>query len=106
MPFFTEAYFDSLSKTELDKHCVTNTHLGYHPQTQDYFIIPDTDRFSGMYVLGVQGVRKSSLLERLIFQDIVKGYLVIAIHPPGDLEDRVIDQTREPRMEYETPTPT
>src|SRR5258708_6310274 len=104
MPFFTEAYFDSLSKTELDKHCVTNTHLGYHPQTQDYFIIPDTDRFSGMYVLGVQGVGKSSLLERLIFQDIVKGYPVIVIDPHGDLVDHVIAQIWENPMDEASAT--
>src|SRR5207302_7512434 len=69
MPFFSEAYLNSLSKTEQDELVATRTFLGFHPETQDYYVIPDADRYSGMYVLGVQGVGKSSFLENVIAQD-------------------------------------
>jgi hypothetical protein len=92
MPFFSESYLDSLSKSKRNELYNTCTFLGYHPETQDYFLIPDTDRYAGMYVLGVQGVGKSSLLESLIYQDIEKGHAVFVIDPHGDLIDHVIGQ--------------
>src|SRR5437660_961448 len=95
MPFFSEEYLDSLSKSQLDELYDTRTFLGYHPETQDYFLIPDTDRYAGMYVLGVQGVGKSSLLENLIDQDISRGNAAIVIDPHGDLVDHVIAQVPE-----------
>src|SRR5258708_3624127 len=90
MSFYSEGYLDSLSEAARNELYDTCTCLGHHPESEDYFIIPDTDRFAGMYVLGVQGVGKSSLLEGLICQDIGKGYSVIVIDPHGDLVDRVI----------------
>src|SRR5260370_12577702 len=90
MPFYSEDYMDSLSKSALDELYATQTFLGYHPETQDYFIIPDTDRYAGTYILGVQGTGKSSLLEYVINQDIAKGNAVIVIDPHGDLIDRLI----------------
>ena len=68
------------------------TALGNLAGQQKPFGIADQDRYSGMYVLGVQGVGKSSLLENLIAQDIAKGYSVIVIDPHGDLIDHVIAQ--------------
>src|SRR5713226_5708302 len=49
-----------------------------------------------MYVVGVQGVGKSSFLEQLIYQDICKGNTaVIAIDPARDLIDHIIAQIPE-----------
>ncbi len=73
----------------------TITHLGYHPETIDAFFLPSQDRYAGLYVLGVQGVGKSSLLENLIADDIAKGHAVIVIDPHGDLVDHVIAQVPE-----------
>ncbi len=93
MPFYSDAYLDSLSEQAQKNIVLTHTLLGYHPETQDSFIIPDTDRFAGTYILGVQGVGKSSLLEYMIYQDIgVKNTAVIVIDPHGDLIDHVIGQ--------------
>ena len=52
--------------------------------------VSDETRQSGMYILGVQGRGKSSLLENLIYQDIKKGYPVIVLDPHGDLIDHAI----------------
>ncbi len=60
--------------------------------------IPDTDRYSGMYLLGVQGVGKSSLLEQLIYQDICKNHAVIIIDPHGDLIEHTIAQMPESKL--------
>lgn len=58
----------------------------------------DHARQSGMYVLGKQGVGKSSFLEQLVYQDICKGYAVILIDPAYDLIDHVIAQIPETRL--------
>src|SRR3989442_1352234 len=102
MPFFSDEYLGSLSKTELNELYDNHTFLGYHPETQDYFIIPDIDRYAGMYILGVQGVGKSSLLEFLIIQDINKGKAIIVIDPHGDLVDHVIAQLSEPTTDEQS----
>src|SRR6266699_625630 len=60
--------------------------------------IPDTDRYSGMYLLGVQGVGKSSMLEQLIYQDICKNHAVIIIDPHGDLIEHTIAQMPESKL--------
>ena len=90
MPFYSDAYLDSLSEPAREALLDTLTGFGNHAQTGDYFNIFDEDRFSGTYVLGVQGVGKSSLLESLIFQDFGKDTAVIVIDPHGDLIDRFL----------------
>ena len=95
MPFYSKDYLDSLSEQAQGNIVSTHTLLGYHPEVKDYFLIPDADRFAGMYVLGVQGVGKSSLLEYMIYQDIgVKNTAVIVIDPHGDLINHVIGQVQ------------
>jgi hypothetical protein len=64
--------------------------FGYDPETGDHFCIPERDRYSGSYVLGVQGVGKSGFLETLIWQDAMKGNALIVIDPHGDLISNVL----------------
>jgi hypothetical protein len=67
---------------------------GYTGQIYEF----DLARQSGMYVLGKQGGGKSSFLEQLIYQDIVKGYSVFVIDPAYDLINHVIAQLPENRV--------
>jgi hypothetical protein len=59
--------------------------VGYHPQNEDILYIPERDRYSGTYILGVQGVGKSGLLQNLIHADMEGERAVIVIDPHGDL---------------------
>jgi len=43
----------------------THYPVGYHPETIDTLFLPYKLRYSGMYILGVQGTGKSGLLENL-----------------------------------------
>src|SRR5579862_9870780 len=61
------------------------------------------DRLQGLYVIGVQGTGKSTLLENLIIQDIEQGLGVCLIEPHGDLTQHVlarIPQHREQDIIY------
>ena len=68
--------------------------MSWDPEEPDSFFLPDQDRYSGVYVLGVQGVGKSSLLENMISSDIAKSS-VIVIDPHGDLIDHILAQIPE-----------
>jgi hypothetical protein len=61
-------------------------------------VVDDVLRQSGCYVLGVQGVGKSSLLEQMIYQDIYKGFSVIVLDPHGDLINHALAQMPEERL--------
>ncbi|GEM_PF-1835403 len=50
------------------------------------------DRMRHVYVVGRTGTGKSSLLQRMILQDIEQGYGVIVIDPHGDLVDGVLER--------------
>src|SRR6266567_7099978 len=95
MPFYSKSDLDGLSQEEAYRLMDTTVQIGSHPNTRDYFLIPDLDRYSGMYVLGVQGVGKSSLIEVLVHADLCKEPrrpAVIVIDPHGDLVDHIIAQ--------------
>ena len=95
MPFYSKSDLDGLSQQEAYRLMDTTALLGYHPNTRDYFLVPDLDRYSGMYMLGVQGAGKSSLLELLVRYDLCKQPrrpAVIVIDPHGDLVDHIIAQ--------------
>src|SRR6266487_2590320 len=77
----------------------TSTVLGTDLQTGEDISVDDVKRQSGMYVVGRQGMGKSSFLESCIFQDICKGYAVIVIDPHGDLVDHVEAQLPESRVQ-------
>src|SRR5258708_8236456 len=66
------------------------TKLGKDVQTGKEILVNDKERRSGMYILGVQGRGKSSLLVSLIFQDLEKGYGTIVFDAHNDLIRDVI----------------
>lgn len=68
----------------------THTSIGYHPETHDELLIPDVDRYSGMYISGMPGSGKSGLLENMIIHDANAGKAVIVIDPHLDLVTRCI----------------
>jgi hypothetical protein len=69
-----------------------NIPLGYRPETHETLFVPDNDRFSGTYILGVQGSGKSGLLQSMIHADLDAGNAVIVIDPHGDLVDSIVAQ--------------
>jgi hypothetical protein len=69
MPFVSYDEFKSMGEEKSFELFRTATILGMHPEEPDSFFLPDQDRYSGVYVLGVQGVGKSSLLENMISSD-------------------------------------
>lgn len=60
--------------------------------------VDDKERQAGCYLLGVQGVGKSSLLEGMIYADICKGHSVIVLDPHGDLIDHALAQMPDSRL--------
>lgn len=85
MPFIAQDDLASVRPEEAAAFQYAHLDLGREPDTGDHFYTAETDRYAGMYVLGVQGSGKSGLLETLINQDILKGHAVIVIDPHGDL---------------------
>jgi hypothetical protein len=66
------------------------TVLGIDLRTGEKITLNDKERRSGMYILGVQGRGKSSLLLSLIAQDLAKGYAIIVFDAHSDLIPFVI----------------
>ena len=61
------------------------TPLGRVVDSGKQFYIDMVDRFSGLYMLGVQGVGKSAQLVNMILHDAQAGMATIVIDPHGDL---------------------
>lgn len=74
------------------------TILGIDVQTGKNVWVKDKERRSGAYILGVQGRGKSSLIESLIHQDIIKGYATIVFDPHEDLINHAVAQMPEERL--------
>src|SRR6266487_5271158 len=70
----------------------TFTILGEDTQTGVQIEIDDVSRCSGCYVIGTQGVGKSSLLDSMIYQDIDKNYPVIVLDPHGQLIENIVSR--------------
>jgi hypothetical protein len=85
VPFISEQYLASLSPEKRNALTFNGVWLGYHPETRDRLYLPNSDRYAGTYVLGVQGSGKSGLLQNLINQDMQAGQAVIVIDYHGDL---------------------
>ncbi|HEY7348098.1 MAG TPA: hypothetical protein VH599_07230 [Ktedonobacterales bacterium] len=92
MPFVSHSYLEYLPAADRTSFRRRHLKLGDHPETRDELLIPDGDRYAGTYVLGVQGVGKSGLLENLIAQDAAAGRAAIVIDPHGDLTKNCIAQ--------------
>jgi hypothetical protein len=63
------------------------------------FGIWQADRLSHMYVLGRTGTGKTTLLETLALQDIVRGRGVCVIDPHGDLAERLVGSVPHERVD-------
>jgi len=74
------------------------TILGIDVQTGKNVWVKDKERRSGAYILGVQGRGKSSLIESLIHQDIIKGYATIVFDAHEDLINHAVAQMPEERL--------
>src|SRR5712692_9787578 len=92
MPSISKAYEATIGTDEHARLMATHYPVGYHPETIDTLFLPYKLRYSGMYILGVQGTGKSGLLENLIAHDIQQERSVIVIDPHGDLVDHVTSQ--------------
>ncbi|OGY74315.1 MAG: hypothetical protein A3H07_00995 [Candidatus Jacksonbacteria bacterium RIFCSPLOWO2_12_FULL_44_15b] len=62
------------------------------------FGIRQEDRRRHMYVIGKTGMGKTTLLENMIYQDIMRGEGVAVIDPHGDLAESVIDLIPQNRI--------
>lgn len=94
-----QRYIDSLFPHQLAVLLGSHVPIGKQPETGDIFFTSDRDRYAGTYILGVQGMGKSGLLENMIGHCIKRiapyDQAVIVIDPHGDLVDHCIAQ-----MEY------
>jgi hypothetical protein len=62
--------------------------IGRNAETGKLIPIGDIERRSGLYILGVQGTGKTTLIKNIITQDIVNGHGVFFLDPHGDaIED-------------------
>jgi type IV secretory pathway TraG/TraD family ATPase VirD4 len=65
---------------------------------QKLFGISRIDRRQHLYIIGKSGTGKSTLLETMIRQDIVKGFGVAVFDPHGDLVERILERIPEKRQ--------
>ena len=98
MPFASHKYMAHISSEKREQLIRTNLPLGYHPETGDEFFLHERDRYSGAYVLGVQGSGKSGLLENCIAYDCVAGNAVIVIDAHGDLTNNALAELPPHRL--------
>lgn len=99
MPFTSQAYLTHVDEGKRAQLQAEHAPLGVHPKTGDTYSLPERDRYAGMYVLGVQGVGKSGLLETLIAHDCSVGNAVVVIDPHGDLTAHCLAALPQSRVE-------
>src|SRR6266705_1091046 len=73
--------------TEVSYFAKTNAREPYRP-----FGIRQADRLFHTYVIGKTGTGKTTLLETLAVQDMMRGRGVAVIDPHGDLAERLVAQ--------------
>jgi len=98
MPFHARPWFESLDADVQRSLSLNGVCFGSHPETDDHLYIPNTDRYAGSYILGVQGSGKSGLLQNLIHADMLAGQAVIVIDPHGDLVKDCINHIPQSRL--------
>ena len=69
---------------------MTYSKLGTDTQTGERVDLFKLSRLLGLYIIGLQGMGKSGLLEELILQDIKQGIGVGVLDPHGELVDNII----------------
>ena len=75
-------------------------HIGYGGQSAVPFGIRRADRRHHLYAIGKTGTGKSTLLERLITQDIEAGEGVVFLDPHGDSALRLLDHIPPSRTDH------
>src|SRR5947207_3159401 len=69
---------------------MTFSKLGTDRDTQQFVYLPKSARTKGLYIIGLQGMGKSGLMENLIMQDIDQQIGVCVLDPKRDLIDHVL----------------
>src|SRR5437588_3084697 len=69
---------------------MTFSKLGTDRDTQQFVYLPKSARTKGLYIIGLQGMGKSGLMENLIVQDIDQQIGVCVIDPKRELVDNVL----------------
>ncbi len=64
MPFIANAYLEYIGSSQREQLLRSYTSFGFQPETYDRLYIPTVDRYSGTYIVGVQGSGKSGLLSK------------------------------------------
>jgi hypothetical protein len=90
LSFVSSAYLNSLSYEQRMRVLYTHVPLGEHPETHDRLMLPDRDRFAGMYVIGKTETGKSSLLENLAAFDAAVDNALFFLDPHGDAVMNII----------------
>lgn len=98
MPSVSSAYLSYIDPEKREWLLRSHIPVGYHPETHDELYIPDTDRYAGTYIVGVQGSGKSGLLQNMIAEDMRTGKSVIVIDPHGDLTQACLGVVPESRV--------
>lgn len=80
-------------KSRLGRRVVKDTQTGAYIQTRDYVEIPHASRRQGLYILGIQRMGKSGLIENMVIQDIKQQDVgVCVLDPHGELVDNIISR--------------
>src|SRR5258708_6788256 len=89
----------TVQRMKLTTGASTLTVLGEDTRTGEKISIDDVSRCSGCYIIGTQGVGKSSLLESMIYQDIEKNHAVIVLDPHGQLIENIVSRMPENHLD-------
>jgi hypothetical protein len=66
MPYISNDWQLNISGEKLALLIASHVRIGYHPETYEAPMLPETDRRACTYVLGKSGMGKSALLENMI----------------------------------------
>lgn len=72
--------------------------LGQDTDTHQPISASQVDLCSGTYIVGVQGMGKSSLLEQIVYQQMQRDEAIIVIDPHGDLVDSIMAHMPESKL--------
>ena len=72
--------------------------LGLDTLTNQPISVSQVDLCSGTYIVGVQGMGKTSLLEQIVYQQMQTNEAIIVIDPHGDLVNSIIYHMPERRL--------
>src|SRR5258708_37602600 len=90
LAFISQLDLNGRSYEERMRFLYTHVPLGRDPTTQQLVMLPDHDRFAGMYVIGKQETGKSSFLENLACFDAAVENAVFFLDPHDDTVMNII----------------